>query len=142
VTAPVPPKPIPKGRFTAVFLARLVYEKYVLGLPLHRIVRSLAAAGLDVAEGTLCGVLKDVHALLAPLETAIAARNAAAGHVHADETGWRVFERVEGKDGTRWWLWVFAAADTVVFRMDVRREALGVRMEVRDRHRSAVVAAG
>lgn len=123
VTAPVPPKPIPKGRFTAGFLARLVFEKYVLGLPLHRIARSLAAAGLDVAEGSLCGALKDVHALLAPLETAIAARNAAARHVHADETGWRVFERVEGKDGTRWWLWVFAAADTVVFRMDPTRSA-------------------
>ena len=55
VTAPVPPKPIPKGRFTAGFLARLLYEKYVLGLPLHRIARSLAAAGLDVAEGTCAG---------------------------------------------------------------------------------------
>jgi transposase len=123
VTAPVPPKPVPKGRFTAGFLARLLYEKYVLGLPLHRIAWSLSAAGFDVAEGTLCGALKDVHALLVPLETAVSDRNAAAGHVHADETGWRVFERVEGKDGTRWWLWVFVAADTAVFRMDPTRSA-------------------
>ncbi|MCL9758134.1 IS66 family transposase [Frankia sp. AiPa1] len=123
VTAPVPVRPVAKGRFTAGFLARLLYKKYVLGLPLHRIVRSLAAEGLDVAEGTLSGALKDVHALLAPLETAVAERNAAAFHVHADETGWRVFERVEGKDGTRWWLWVFGAADTVVFRMDPTRSA-------------------
>lgn len=121
VTAPVPPKPIGKGRFTAAFLARLLYEKYVLGLPLHRVAKALAAEGLDVAEGTLSGALKDVHALLAPLQRAIADRNAAAGHVHADETGWRVFEQVEGKDGTRWWLWVFVAADTVVFTMDPTR---------------------
>ncbi|HSL07479.1 MAG TPA: IS66 family transposase [Pseudonocardiaceae bacterium] len=66
-------------------------------------------------------MLKDVHALLAPLERAIAGRNATAGHVHADETGWRVFEQVEGKDGTRWWLWVFVAQDTVVFTMDPTR---------------------
>lgn len=123
VTAPVVPKPIGKGRFTAAFLARLVYEKYVLGLPLHRIAKALAAGGLEVAEGTLSGVLKQVHALLAPLEQAIATRNRAAGHVHADETGWRVFERVEGKDGTRWWLWVFVAPDTVVFTMDPTRSA-------------------
>ena len=45
VTAPVPPKPIGKGRFTAAFLARLLYEKYVLGLPLHRIAKALAAEG-------------------------------------------------------------------------------------------------
>ncbi|WP_204016414.1 IS66 family transposase, partial [Sphaerimonospora thailandensis] len=124
VVAPVPPKPVAKGRFTAHFLARLLYEKYVLGRPLHRIAVALAADGFDVAEGTLSGALKDVHALLAPLTEAIAARNAAAHHVHADETSWRVFERVEGKDGTRWWLWVFIADDTVVFTMDPTRSAV------------------
>ena len=40
VTAPPAANPIPKGRFTSEFLARLLYEKYVLGLPVHRIVRS------------------------------------------------------------------------------------------------------
>jgi transposase len=121
MTAPVPSKPIGKGRFTAAFLARLLYEKYVLGLPLHRIATALAAEGLQVAQGTLSGALKDVHALLACLEQAIITRNAAAGHAHADETGWRVFEQVEGTDTTRWWLWVFVADDTVVFTMDPTR---------------------
>ena len=121
VIAPVPPKPVAKGRFTAGFLARLLYQKYVLGLPVHRIVRALAADGLEVAEGTVCGALKAVADLLVPLEEAILARNAQAVHVHADETSWRVFERVEGKDGHRWWLWVFIATDTVVFRMDPTR---------------------
>jgi transposase len=126
VIAPVPPKPIRKGRFTAAFLARLLYEKYVLGRPLHRIATALAADGLSVAEGTLSGALKDVSALLAPLTAAISARNAAAAHVHADETSWRVFEQIEGKEGTRWWLWVFVAEDTVVFTMDPTRSAVVV----------------
>jgi transposase len=121
VVAPVAPNPIRKGRFTAGFLARLLYQKYVLGLPVHRIARALAADGLDVAEGTLAGALKAVAGLLSPLQEAIVARNAAAGHVHADETSWRVFEKTEGKDGHRWWLWVFIAEDTVVFRMDPTR---------------------
>ncbi len=123
VTAPVVAGPVAKGRFTAGFLARLLFEKYVLGLPLHRIARALAAEGLDVAEGTLSGALKTVAGLLAPLGEVIAARNAQAMHVHADETTWRVFERVEGKDGNRWWLWVFLAEDTVVFTMDPTRSA-------------------
>ncbi len=63
-----------------------------------------------------------MHELLAPLEQAVIERNAAA-HLHADETSWRVFEQVEGKEGHRWWLWVFVAADTVVFRMDPTRSA-------------------
>jgi transposase len=121
VIAPVAPNPVRKGRFTASFLARLLYQKYVLGLPVHRIVKALAADGLDVAEGTVTGALMAVADLLAPLEQAIVARNGQAVHVHADETSWRVFERVEGKDGHRWWLWVFIAQDTVVFRMDPTR---------------------
>jgi transposase len=121
VIAPVAPNPIRKGRFTAAFLARLLYQKYVLGLPVHRIARALAADGLDVAEGTVTGALKAVADLLVPWEEAIVARNAQAVHVHADETSWRVFEQTEGKDGHRWWLWVLIAEDTVVFRMDPTR---------------------
>lgn len=121
VIAPVPAKPVAKSRFTSGFLARLLYDRYVLGLPVHRIVRSLAACGFEVAEGTVHGALKATADLLTPLEQAIAARNAQAVHVHADETGWRVFEQVDGKAGHRWWLWVFLAADTVVFRMDPTR---------------------
>jgi transposase len=121
VIAPVPAKPIAKGRFTPGFLARLLYEKYVLGRPLHRIARALAADGLDVAEGTLCGALKATAGLLVALEEAIVARGAQAVHTHADETSWRVFERVEDKEGHRWWLWVFLTVDTVVFRMDPTR---------------------
>jgi transposase len=123
VTAPVVPKPVPKGRFTAAFLARLLFEKYVLGMPLHRTARALAAEGLEVPDGTLCGALREVAPLLAPLEQAVAARNAEAAHLHADETGWRVFEQVPGKDGHRWWLWVFLAPDTAVFAMDPHRSA-------------------
>jgi transposase len=120
IAAPAP-NPIPKGRFTASFLARLLYDKYVLGLPGHRIVRALAAEGLAVAEGTVCGALRSTADLLVPLESAIVERNAQAGHVHADETSWRVYEQTDGKDGYRWWLWVFLADDTVVFTMDPTR---------------------
>jgi transposase len=121
VIAPPAPNPIPKGRFTAAFCARLLYLKFVLGLPVHRIARMLAAEGLAVPEGTLAGVLKALAGLLVPVETAIRARNSAATHVHADETTWRVYEQVEDKTGHTWWLWVFIAEDTVVFRMDATR---------------------
>jgi len=106
LVAPPPPKPIPKGLFTATFLARLLVEKYVLGRPLCRIAAALRNDGLEVAEGTLVGVGKALSALLAPLDAAIRARNAAAGHLHVDETSWSVFEDVAGKDGHRWWLWL------------------------------------
>ena len=124
-TACAPPaaRPVPKGLFTAGFLARLAYEKHVLGRPVHRIVAALAADGFGVAPGTLCGALKQVAPLIAPWAGAIAAHGRQAGHVHADETSWQVFEDVDGKDGHRWWLWVFITSETTVFVMDTSRSA-------------------
>ena len=121
LVASVPDKPIPKGLFTAGFLAHLLTEKYLLGRPLERIVAALAHEGLDLAPGTLVGTLQALSALLAPLDAVIRVRNAAAGHLHIDETSWSVFERVADKANQRWWLWVFVGADTTVFLIERSR---------------------
>jgi transposase len=127
VVAPAVAKAIAKGRFTSGFLARLLHEKYVLARPLHRIGIALEAEGFGVADGTLSGALKTLHPLLAPVEAAIRVRNATAAHLHADETTWRVFEDIDGKDGNRWWLWVMVGPDTTVFVMDPSRSAAVLR---------------
>jgi transposase len=121
--APPAPKVVPKGLFTAGFLARLLHEKYVLGRPVHRIVAALAAEGLEIASGTLAGELRQVAPLLAPWAQAIAARGRLAGHAHCDETSWQVFEDIADKENHRWWLWVFVTPDTTVFVMDPSRSA-------------------
>jgi transposase len=115
LAAPPVPKPIGKGRFTSGFLARLLVEKFVLGRPTHRIAAALAHDGLDLADGTLAGVLAACAPRLAPLADTIRERNAAAAHLHVDETRWQVYAAVEGKDSHRWWCWVFAGPDTTVF---------------------------
>ena len=121
--APPAPKVVPKGLFTAGFLARLLHEKYVLGRPVHRVVSALAAEGLEVAPGTLIGELRQIAPLLAPWAQAIAAHGRQAGHAHCDETSWQVFEDVADKENHRWWLWVFVTPDTTVFVMDPSRSA-------------------
>jgi transposase len=132
LVAPPVPKAIGKGRFTTGFLARLLCEKFVLGRPAHRIVAALAHDGLDVAEGTLAGVFAACADLLAPLAALITERNSAAAHLHIDETGWKVYAAVEGKDSHRWWCWVFVGPDTTVFTiapsrsLKVLTEQLGI----------------
>jgi integrase len=71
----------------------------------------------------LCGALKQVAPLIAPWAEAIAAYSRQAGHVHADETSWQVFEDIDGKEGHRWWLWTFVTGQTTVFVMDTSRSA-------------------
>jgi hypothetical protein len=132
---------VPKGLFTAGFLARLAYEKHVLGRPVHRIVQALAADGFDVAPGTLCGTLKQIAPLIAPWAEAIAAHGRTAGHVHADETSWQVFEDIEDKEGHRWWLWAFVTSETTVFVMDTSRSAdVAARQLGIDREQAALEA--
>jgi transposase len=132
LVAPPVPKAIAKGRFTSGFVARLLTEKFVLGRPAHRIVAALAHDGLHVAEGTLAGVFAACAELLAPLAEAITQRNAAAAHLHIDETSWNVYAAVEGKDSHRWWCWVFVGPDTTVFTiapsrsLKVLAEQLGI----------------
>lgn len=88
-----------------------------------------------MAKGTLIGCFQALSVLLAPLDAAIRARNACAGHLHVDETSWRVFEEVAGKANHRWWLWTFVGPDTVAFLIDPTRSTkvltshLGIDME-------------
>ncbi|HCU94667.1 MAG TPA: IS66 family transposase [Actinobacteria bacterium] len=115
LTAPAPPGLIARGLFTTEFCVNLLIAKYALGLPFSRVIAMLSFQGLEVAPGTLAGVARRLGDLLEPLAAAIEARNAAAGCAHADETSWRVFRVPADNGGSRWWLWVFTAPDTVVY---------------------------
>jgi hypothetical protein len=95
-TAPGPAKLTGRGLFSTEFCVNLLIARYALGLPFSRVIAMLSFQGLDVAPGTLAGVARRLNDLLAPLAAAITARNAAAGHAHADETSWRVFGQQAG----------------------------------------------
>ncbi|MGH9304073.1 MAG: IS66 family transposase [Acidimicrobiales bacterium] len=121
VAYPPPAKPIPKGRLSIGFLARLVFYKYGLGLPLARIVALLAAEGAQFSPASLVGSLDRVGKLLAPLAEAIRAHNATSSHLHVDETSWKVFVLVPGKKNYRHWIWVFVGEDSVAFYLKPSR---------------------
>ena len=123
VTAPVPPKLIPKGMFATSFWVRLLLEKYLFQRPVYRILKVLSLEGLDVSQGTLTGGLKRLGELVQPIYTRILERSRAANHWKMDETRWTVFEEVDGKVGHRWWLWVIIACDTVVYLLEPTRSA-------------------
>jgi len=121
VTAPIPPKLIPKGKFTTEFWVRILEQKYRFQIPLHRTLRMLEAEGLRVAQGTLTDGLQRIAKLIEPLYASMLEHSRGADHWHMDETRWRVFEDVEGKKGHRWWLWIVVTHDTCVFLLDPTR---------------------
>jgi transposase len=125
ITAPVPPKVIPKGKFSPASWVKFLLDKYQFQLPVARQVKQLAQLDLPVAESTIHGGFQRLADFLLPLYEAFLTQLRTASHLHADETRWQLFEEVEGKIGQRWWLWVFASrpARVVVFVLDPSRSA-------------------
>ncbi len=62
-----------------------------------------------------------VTAPMTPIYEVIRAHHVQSSYFHADETRWHVFAEKAGKTGHRWWLWLFAGEDSVVYVLDPSR---------------------
>ncbi|MGH9063676.1 MAG: IS66 family transposase, partial [Acidimicrobiales bacterium] len=91
VVAPVPAKVVPKGLFSAFAIAQVLIEKFALARPLNKIIAGLALQGLDLAPGSVVGVLHKVGELLSPLHDAYLAEARRAKWWNCDETPWACF---------------------------------------------------
>lgn len=123
ITAPGPGKLIPKGRFGVSFWVQVLLDKYRWQRATHRLMQQLETYGLHVSPGTVTGGLKQLTPLFEPIEQGIIQMNQKDNHWHADETRWMVFVEFEGKNGYRWYLWLFQGATTVVFKLRPSRGA-------------------
>jgi len=123
IVAPPPPKLIPKGRYGVSVWVTVLLDKYAFLRPLGRLVADLATQGLELSPGTVTDGLQRLAPLFEPLVDGLVARNLEEKQWHADETSWRVFEPVEGKVGSGWWLWVFCSKSAVVFVLDPTRSS-------------------
>jgi transposase len=121
VTAPKPDKLIGKGRYGISIWVHLLLEKFHSQRPIGRTIEQLGLHGLELAPGTIAGGLKRIGPLLQPIYDALVRRNVQSAYYQADETRWLVFVEKEGKNSYRWWLWVFAGEDSVIYVLDPSR---------------------
>ena len=120
-TAAVPPKLIPKSLFGTSVWVEILLDKYSSQRPTERLLSAWDLLGLDLAASTVAGGLQRLTPLFEPLYKALQQRNRQSAYQQADETRWLVFVELQGKQGHRWWLWVFVGEDTVVYVLDPRR---------------------
>lgn len=124
ITAPGPQRLIAQGGYGVSFWVLVLLDKFLFQRPTYRLLAELRLSfGLDVSQGTVTGGLKYLMALFAPLYEAIIARNIADTRWHADETRWLVFADEPGKQGHKWYLWVFQSKSSVVFKLDPSRSS-------------------
>jgi transposase len=121
LTAPPAPKLIPKGRYGTSVWVEILLDKYFSYRPTERLLASWRLLDLDLAAGTVTDGLQRLEVLLRPIYEALKERNPHGDLHQADETRWRVFVILEGKEGYGWWLWVVLGRDTVVYVLDASR---------------------
>ena len=115
VTAPPPPRLIPKSPFGVSLWVSVLLDKYLFYRPTQRLLADWRSHGLDLSPGGLTGGLQRLLPLFEPLYDALIEHSQQQHLWHADETRWLVFQSVEGKIGSLWYLWVFHAEEVVVF---------------------------
>jgi len=121
VAAPPPDKLIPKSNLGISLWVMILQHKFEFFQPLHRIIAELRSRDLHLAAGTVTGGLQKLVPLFQPLYELLVEHNRNAEHWHCDETRWRVFVRRADKAGFVWYLWVFAAKESIVFVLDPTR---------------------
>ncbi len=99
----------------------ILLDKYFSYRPTERLLASWRLLGLDLAPGTVTDGLEQLEALLRPIDEAPEARNSQGDLHQGDETRWRVFVALEGKEGYGRWLWVVLGPDTVIYLRDACR---------------------
>lgn len=123
-TAPVPAKLFKKSLFSVDVWATVMFEKYHLQRPLNRIRQWFESIGLkNVSQGTFTNGLKRLYdnEVFKPLYEEIRQRVSAAKHQQKDETGWKVFQELEGKTGYAWYLMVTLGNDCSFFEIEPTR---------------------
>jgi transposase len=123
VTAPPPPKLIPKGIYGISVWVDVLLDKFYSMHPTHRFLAALKTHNVDLAQGTITDGLKTIAPIFLPIYEAIVTKNTEEDRWHADETRWLVFTAIEGKVGYKWYMWVFISPSTVAYVLDQSRSA-------------------
>ena len=121
LTAPPPPKLIPKSNYGISIWVHVLLDKYSSYRPTERLLGQLAQYDLDLPAGTVNDGLRRIEPMLRPVYEALLERNRLGRFHQADETRWLVFVLWDGKKGYGWWLWVILGVDTVIYLLDSSR---------------------
>lgn len=117
VTAPPPPRLYQRTQIGNTLWVYLAVHKFLYGTPTSRTLQDLQLQGFKLAQGTVTGGFKVINKLLDPLYQAILNHCRGGKLWNADETTWRVFD----SDNVRWWLWIIASEDAIVYLLDRSR---------------------
>jgi len=123
ITAPAHPRLIPRSPYQVSFWVEVLLSKFHYAQPTHRYLQDLSDRALPISPGTVAGGLQKLVPLFKPIMEGLYQKQMTETLFHNDETRWEVFVEMEGKVGTRWYLWVTRSQSVVFFVLDPSRSA-------------------
>ena len=123
ITAPPLPRLIPRSPYQVSFWVEVLLSKFHYAQPTHRYLEDLSDQALPVSPGTVTGGLQKLLPLFEPVMDGLYEKQMTETLFHNDETRWEVFVEMEGKVGTRWYLWVTRSESVIYFILDPSRSA-------------------
>jgi transposase len=123
ITAPPPPRLIPRSPYGVSFWVEVLLSKFQYAQPTHRHLEDLGDLALTASPGTVAGGLRAIAPLFEPIMEGFYEKQMTETLFHNDETRWEVFVALEGKVGSRWYLWVTRSASVIFFVLDPSRSA-------------------
>ncbi len=117
VTAPMPPTVIPRSPYGISIWEAVLLNKFHYCQPTNRLLNQYSELALPISPGSIAGGLKIIKGMFEPVYDAFYARQMTEDRFHNDESGWKVFESVEGKINNRWWLWLSRSQSVVYFQI-------------------------
>lgn len=94
----------------------LLNGKFVLLIPINRLCILLEQKGLRIPPGTIVAGFERILLLIRPLIDEIKRYSREEkSHWHIDDCGWKTFVKMEGKDGFKWYMWVFKSSDVCLY---------------------------
>jgi transposase len=124
ITAAPAPRLIAKGSMGISVWTKVLLNKFLFSRATYNLCIDYAYRGLPIAPGTLTDGLQRIAPLFKPLLARLVEKQLTEALFHNDETGWKVFEAIEGKVGYRWYLWVTQSPAFISWLMSEEHQQL------------------
>lgn len=117
ITAPPAPRVIPKSPYGISIWEAALLNKFLYSQPTNRLLNSYKELGLPISQGSITGGLQKLVDIFKPVYDELFKQQMTEDRFHNDESGWKVFESIDGKVGNRWWLWLSRSPSVVYFQI-------------------------
>lgn len=107
-----PSTPLLNSQYSSSFIAFLIQQRYILGLPIERIIGYLHETGVDIPKSTVHSLLSRTADMLDRLEPVLKRAIFESPYVHMDETYHKVIDSSTEKGSRNAYIWAAMAHDS------------------------------